>query len=141
MRLATPSQPLQCLCTSIYYNIVAASSQVISHVLFDFHSVPVVKTDLSVESGDVISQILTSFRPVVYKLLFFTFAMVTLPIGTYFATVNLVFRGNSTYAGALAAVMANVVLIAYVVVAMNEDQGDQMAAAAADAKAKGKKGE
>lgn len=67
--------------------------------------------------------------------------MVTLPIGTYFATVNLVFRGNSTYAGALAAVMANVVLIAYVVVAMNEDQGDQMAAAAADAKAKGKKGE
>lgn len=57
--------------------------------------------------------------------------MITLPIGTYFLTVHSVFRGNSTYAGALAAIMANVVLIFYVIVAMNEDQGDQQAAAAA----------
>ena len=44
-----------------------------------------------------------------------------------FAT-HLVFRGNSTLAGATAAVMANVVLVAYVVVAMREDQSDQLAA-------------
>ncbi|KPI45268.1 Vacuolar ATPase assembly integral membrane protein vma21 [Cyphellophora attinorum] len=31
--------------------------------------------------------------------------------------------GNATYAGAFAAVMANVVLIAYIVVAMREDTG------------------
>ncbi|PSR99383.1 vacuolar ATPase assembly integral membrane protein VMA21 [Coniella lustricola] len=62
---------------------------------------------------------------VIIKLLGFTFAMIVLPIGSYFATVNTVFYGNSTYAGALAAIMANVVLVAYVIVAMREDQSDQ----------------
>lgn len=33
--------------------------------------------------------------------------------------------GNSTYAGALAAIMANMVLIGYIFVAMAEDQSDQ----------------
>ncbi|KAI1476644.1 hypothetical protein K445DRAFT_319158 [Daldinia sp. EC12] len=65
---------------------------------------------------------------VIIKLLAFTFAMVIIPIGSYFLTVNTLFKGNSTYAGALAAIMANVVLVGYVVVAMNEDQSDQLAA-------------
>merc|ERR1712130_27971 len=43
---------------------------------------------------------------VIAKLLGFTFAMVTLPLGSYFASVNTIFGGNSTYAGALAALMA-----------------------------------
>lgn len=75
--------------------------------------------------------------------------MVVGPIGTYFLTLNLVFKGavarlkayhvitqvlkrttgNSTFAGATAAIMANVVLVAYVVVAMREDQSDALAAA------------
>ncbi|KAK8050259.1 Vacuolar ATPase assembly integral membrane protein VMA21 [Apiospora phragmitis] len=63
---------------------------------------------------------------VIVKLLAFTLAMIVVPIGSYFATVNTLFKGNSTFAGALAAVMANVVLIAYVVVAYNEDQSDQL---------------
>ncbi|ROW16281.1 hypothetical protein VPNG_01879 [Cytospora leucostoma] len=62
---------------------------------------------------------------VIVKLLAFTFAMIVVPIGSYFVTVNTVFSGNSTFAGATAAIMANVVLVAYVIVAMREDQGDQ----------------
>ncbi|KAI4916430.1 vacuolar ATPase assembly integral membrane protein vma21 [Alternaria conjuncta] len=59
---------------------------------------------------------------VIWKLMSFTFAMITLPIGTYFFTVNFVFKGNATWAGGLAALMANVVLIAYVIMAFKDDQ-------------------
>ncbi|KAF4913945.1 Vacuolar ATPase assembly integral membrane protein VMA21 [Colletotrichum viniferum] len=63
---------------------------------------------------------------VIMKLLGFTLAMIVMPIGTYFATVDFLFKGNSTFAGGLAAVVANVVLITYVIVAMKEDQSDQL---------------
>ncbi|CEJ82199.1 hypothetical protein VHEMI02278 [[Torrubiella] hemipterigena] len=59
---------------------------------------------------------------VVVKLLAFTAAMIVLPIGSYFLTVNSLFNGNASYAGGLAAMIANVILISYVVVAMAEDQ-------------------
>lgn len=62
---------------------------------------------------------------VIKTLLGFTAAMVIIPIGSYFLTVNTVFNGNSTFAGGLAALMANVVLIGYVIVAWKEDQDDQ----------------
>lgn len=54
--------------------------------------------------------------------------MVFIPIGSYFLTVNTVFNGNSSFAGGLAAVLANVVLIGYIIVAMKEDQSDQLKA-------------
>jgi len=66
---------------------------------------------------------------VIYKLLGFTFAMVVGPIGTYFLTVDTIFGGNSTWAGATAAIMANVVLIGYVIVAFQEDQSEALATA------------
>jgi hypothetical protein len=86
-----------------------------------------------------------TFRDVIIKLLVFTFAMVTIPIGSYFLAVNTFFKGallihnplhspthcvnadNSTLAGATAAVMANLVLISYVIVAYQEDQSDRVA--------------
>ncbi|KAF6230186.1 hypothetical protein HO133_004525 [Letharia lupina] len=65
---------------------------------------------------------------VIYKLLGFTLAMIAGPIGTYFLTLNTIFRGKSTWAGATAAFMANMVLIAYVIVAMREDESEKLAA-------------
>jgi hypothetical protein len=40
--------------------------------------------------------------------------------------------GNATYAGAFAAVMANVVLFGYIIVAWKEDESDKLEAAAAE---------
>ncbi|KAL1303706.1 hypothetical protein AAFC00_007058 [Neodothiora populina] len=67
-------------------------------------------------------------KEVIIKLLLFTFAMIVCPIGSYFLTVNNLYSGNSTYAGATAAAVANVVLIGYVVVAFWEDQADRVEA-------------
>ncbi|PHH67278.1 hypothetical protein CDD81_3047 [Ophiocordyceps australis] len=71
---------------------------------------------------------------VIVKLLAFTFAMIVVPIGSYFLTINSLFKGNSSYAGALAALLANVVLIAYIVVAMNEDTSEKGPSLAAESK-------
>ncbi|MCJ1242937.1 vacuolar ATPase assembly integral membrane protein vma21 [Trapelia coarctata] len=64
---------------------------------------------------------------VIYKLLFFTAAMVGGPIGTYYVCLHTIAGGSSTFAGAMAAIMANVVLVAYVIVAMREDQSERLA--------------
>ncbi|KAJ5594113.1 Vacuolar ATPase assembly integral membrane protein vma21 [Penicillium hispanicum] len=67
-------------------------------------------------------------KDVIFKLLAFTAAMVILPIGMYFLTVNSVFSGNATWAGITAALTANLVLFGYIYVAWKEDQSDRLEA-------------
>ena len=63
--------------------------------------------------------------PIIAKLLLCTLLLVTVPLGTFFLSLRTIFRGNNTYAGALAAIMANVVLVGYLLVAVWDDQKDQ----------------
>ncbi|EGX90559.1 vacuolar ATPase assembly integral membrane protein [Cordyceps militaris CM01] len=67
---------------------------------------------------------------VIMKLLGFTFAMIVVPIGSYFLTVHTIFKGNSSWAGGFAALLANVVLLGYIIVAMNEDDSENIKAKA-----------
>ncbi|KAB8268808.1 hypothetical protein BDV30DRAFT_217781 [Aspergillus minisclerotigenes] len=57
---------------------------------------------------------------VIFKLLGFSAAMVSLPIGMYFVSVK--FGASPTVAGIIAAVTANVVLFSYVFVAWQDDR-------------------
>lgn len=64
---------------------------------------------------------------VVIKLLAFTLAMVLMPISSYFVSLKYVFVGRTTYAAGCAAIVANGVLLAYIVAALLEDRADQQA--------------
>ncbi|KAL9935040.1 hypothetical protein V8E36_006116 [Tilletia maclaganii] len=62
-------------------------------------------------------------RGVYYKLAFFTTAIFAAPLSAFFATKDSIFSGNATHAGGLAALVVNIVLVAYVVTAFLEDDG------------------
>ncbi|EEH10743.1 hypothetical protein HCEG_04921 [Histoplasma capsulatum var. duboisii H88] len=61
---------------------------------------------------------------VIIKLVLVTVAMICAPLGTYFGTLNTICGGDSSYAGALAAISVNVVLIIYLIIAAREDTGE-----------------
>ncbi|KAK9323959.1 hypothetical protein V1517DRAFT_318886 [Lipomyces orientalis] len=58
---------------------------------------------------------------VVRALAIFTIAMVTAPLSSFYLSVNFIFDGNRQWAGLVAALVANVVVIGYVMFAWNED--------------------
>ncbi|KAL1991618.1 hypothetical protein VTN49DRAFT_4926 [Thermomyces lanuginosus] len=75
----------------------------------------------STDTSDVSPAVPTE---VIAKLIAFSIAMICAPLAVYFLGVNTLFRGNATLAGAAAAITANVVLVAYIVVAWREDRED-----------------
>ncbi|SCV04324.1 LAME_0H17546g1_1 [Lachancea meyersii CBS 8951] len=60
-------------------------------------------------------------REVIQKLMFFTAAMVIIPVLSFFLVQQV--TSNTLVSGGLAALAANLVLIAYVVMAFSEDSG------------------
>ncbi|KAK7202419.1 vacuolar ATPase assembly integral membrane protein VMA21 [Myxozyma melibiosi] len=58
---------------------------------------------------------------VIRALAMFTTAMVIAPLFSFYFCVNYVFDGNSQWAGLVAAIVANVVVLGYVVFAWKED--------------------
>ncbi|KAG0700589.1 hypothetical protein DFH29DRAFT_931349 [Suillus ampliporus] len=60
-------------------------------------------------------------RAALMKLLFFAATLAVLPISSYFVTEKYVWSGNSNYAAITAICVANLVLIAYIVMSVMED--------------------
>ncbi|KAK9328563.1 hypothetical protein V1520DRAFT_345787 [Lipomyces starkeyi] len=58
---------------------------------------------------------------VIRALALFTIAMVTAPLSSFYISLNYIFGGNRQWAGLVAALVANVVVIGYVMFAWNED--------------------
>lgn len=77
----------------------------------------------TVQPSNVGPQISTS---VLSKLLFFSAAMVVLPLSAYYLSLEYLFEGYKTsYAAITAAITANVVVIGYVITAFLEDDTAQ----------------
>ncbi|KAK4686828.1 vacuolar ATPase assembly integral membrane protein VMA21, partial [Tremellales sp. Uapishka_1] len=58
---------------------------------------------------------------VLSKLITFAILMAVVPIGTYFGSLKYLWNGSTTYSALSAVLLANVVLIGYVIVAFRED--------------------
>jgi len=59
---------------------------------------------------------------VLAKLLIFAVAMAVVPITAYYGSLTYLWNGNASYAALTAVLAANIVLVAYIVVASLEDQ-------------------
>ncbi|KAM0787529.1 hypothetical protein ACM66B_003600 [Microbotryomycetes sp. NB124-2] len=64
-----------------------------------------------------------SFNKLLLRMCLFTFAMITLPIGSYFASRDYYFHDNLTGAGITAAMVANLILVVFIVMAIKDDDG------------------
>ncbi|KAJ3283427.1 vacuolar ATPase assembly integral membrane protein vma21 [Borealophlyctis nickersoniae] len=62
---------------------------------------------------------------VIAKLVFFSFLLFVLPLSSYYYTLNNVFHGNTNYSAITAVIVANLVVIGYVIAAFTESDKDE----------------
>lgn len=61
-------------------------------------------------------------RAALIKLLFFAAALAVLPIASFFLSSKYIWAGNANYAAITAICVANIVLVAYIVLSVLEDR-------------------
>jgi len=64
-------------------------------------------------------------KGVLLKLVAFSLSLGILPITSYFASQKYIWNGDSTLAAITAVVVANVVLVAYIILSLREDQAER----------------
>jgi len=70
-----------------------------------------------------------TFEPggVLLKLIIFSLSLGIVPIASYFASEKYIWGGNSTFAAITAIVAANIVLVAYIISSLRDDQAEREA--------------
>jgi len=79
-------------------------------------------------SAQVSTQTIEQGTGVLLKLVLFSLSLGIVPITSYFASEKYIWNGNSTFAAITAVVAANVVLVAYIVSSVRDDQVEREAA-------------
>jgi len=79
-------------------------------------------------SAQVSTQTMEQGTGVLLKLVLFSLSLGIVPITSYFASEKYIWNGNSTFAAITAVVAANVVLVAYIVSSVRDDQVEREAA-------------
>ncbi|KAI9448230.1 hypothetical protein H4582DRAFT_1899351 [Lactarius indigo] len=64
---------------------------------------------------------------VLLKLVIFSLSLGIVPIASYFASEKYIWGGNSTFAAITAIVAANIVLVAYIISSLRDDQAERAA--------------
>jgi len=76
-------------------------------------------------SAQTSGQTVEDGKGVLLKLIIFSLSLGIVPITSYFASEKYIWNGNSTFAAITAVVSANVVLVAYIISSLREDQAEQ----------------
>ncbi|GAA5851304.1 hypothetical protein JCM8547_004202 [Rhodosporidiobolus lusitaniae] len=88
------------------------------------HGVPLPRTPEHMRAAENNPEGNADLSGVLAKLGAFTLAMVLLPIGTYYASRDFVFSGDTTFSAIAAVTVANIILVGFIYIAFREDQLD-----------------
>jgi len=76
-------------------------------------------------SAQTSGQTVEDGKGVLLKLIIFSLSLGIVPITSYFVSEKYIWNGNSTFAAITAVLSAHVVLVAYIISSLREDQAEQ----------------